>query len=252
MHTHPISLRTRLIVGSDTCKLGHFSSNDKRILREVSSSFSGSNWFNIAIISMVNFLGLVLCGISISFPVSLYFFTRLKRLCKLIEMFSSLKRCFISGIEYPHCVKTITRLLVAISKRSIYIFDTFKLTRKLSTVYLRIFSQACHVCTLLRYLRIETSVNNLPAKGNIRICSIEQGKYVRKLQLIARASGHCVTYEVGHAIMYKTHLQSNKCIAYVQYVGYGSTQLNTPVTREVHNVYTSRICPLRVRFLTAI
>ena len=124
MHTHPISLRTRLIVGMDTCKLGHFSSNDDRIFLEVSSSFSDSNWFNIAIISLVNFLGLVLRGMSISFPVSLYFFTRLKRLCKLIEMFSSLKRCFISAIEYLDCFKTITRLLAAISKRGVVQINT--------------------------------------------------------------------------------------------------------------------------------
>ena len=89
---HPISLRTRLIVGRDTCKLGHLSSNEERVLLAISSSFSKSNWFNISIISLVNFLGLVLRGISISFPVSLYFLTRLKRLCKLIEMFSSLNR----------------------------------------------------------------------------------------------------------------------------------------------------------------
>ena len=103
MNTHPISLRTRLIVGRDTCKLGHLLSNDDIILLVVSSSFSESNWFNIAIVSLVDFLGLVLRVISISFPVFLYFLTRLKILWRIIEMFSLLNGFFyfsngISGL----------------------------------------------------------------------------------------------------------------------------------------------------------
>ena len=112
MHTHPISLCTRFIVGKNTCTFGHFQANDDQSLIAVTSD---SNWFNIAIISLVNFPSLVLRGISISFPVLLYFFIKLKRLCKLIEMFSLLKRFLISATEYPDCFKMITSLLVAIS-----------------------------------------------------------------------------------------------------------------------------------------
>ena len=119
VHTHPNSLWTSFIVGRDTWRFDHFSSSNDLAHLAVNLLFSDNPWLSMAIISPVNFLGLVLRGRSNSLPVSLYFFTRLKRACKLMEIFSSLKRFLLSKSEWLASFNKSTLLLVDTSKCAI-------------------------------------------------------------------------------------------------------------------------------------